>query len=214
MQDAFLKIWERWAQVSEMDDPVGYLYRTAMNLFRKRYRRAVLRSAGRSASRPRRTTSRGRRTGDRAARALDAPAASTCGPRVDRDAGFSAKEAGRALGVRPRRSDPSRNRAGSPSAKRWGLTMPNVRELLERERHTVELEGDHFGRLIRRRDRKQRNRRVGALLVAAVLAIATIVGVTNALERRDTKVPVTRPFPERQDRVRGARPGMRPASSR
>ena len=25
-----------------MDDPVGYLYRTAMNLFRKRYRRALL----------------------------------------------------------------------------------------------------------------------------------------------------------------------------
>ena len=54
--------------------------------------------------------------------------------------------------------------------------MPSVRELLERERQTVDLEGDHFERLTRRRDRKQRNRRVGALLVAAVLAIATIVG--------------------------------------
>lgn len=42
MQDAFLKVWERWEQVGAMDDPVGYLYRTAMNLFRKRYRRAVL----------------------------------------------------------------------------------------------------------------------------------------------------------------------------
>ena len=42
MQDAFLKVWERWDRVGVMDDPVGYLYRTAMNLFRKRYRRAVL----------------------------------------------------------------------------------------------------------------------------------------------------------------------------
>lgn len=42
MQDAFLKIWERWDQVGTMDDPVGYLYQTAMNLFRKRYRRALL----------------------------------------------------------------------------------------------------------------------------------------------------------------------------
>ncbi len=42
MQDAFLKVWERWDHVSAMDDPVGYLYRTAMNLFRKRYRRATL----------------------------------------------------------------------------------------------------------------------------------------------------------------------------
>jgi RNA polymerase sigma factor (sigma-70 family) len=41
-QDAFLRLWERWDRVAGMDDPVSYLYRTAMNLFRKRYRRAVL----------------------------------------------------------------------------------------------------------------------------------------------------------------------------
>jgi len=40
MQEAFLKLWERWDRVSSLDDPVGYLYRTAMNLFRKRLRRA------------------------------------------------------------------------------------------------------------------------------------------------------------------------------
>src|SRR5712691_1505391 len=40
MQDAFLKIWERWDRVSRMDAPVGFLYRTAMNTFLKRYRRA------------------------------------------------------------------------------------------------------------------------------------------------------------------------------
>lgn len=42
MQEAFLRVWERWDRVGRMDDPVGYLYRTAMNLFRKRYRRAML----------------------------------------------------------------------------------------------------------------------------------------------------------------------------
>jgi RNA polymerase sigma-70 factor, ECF subfamily len=41
-QDAFLKVWERWDRVGGMGDPVGYLYRTAMNLFRQRYRRAML----------------------------------------------------------------------------------------------------------------------------------------------------------------------------
>ena len=41
-QDAFLKVWERWDRVAEMEEPAGYLYRTAMNLFRKRYRRTVL----------------------------------------------------------------------------------------------------------------------------------------------------------------------------
>jgi RNA polymerase sigma-70 factor (ECF subfamily) len=42
MQDAFLRIYERWDRVGDMDDPVGYLYRTAFNVFRRRSRRAAL----------------------------------------------------------------------------------------------------------------------------------------------------------------------------
>jgi RNA polymerase sigma-70 factor, ECF subfamily len=41
-QDAFARVWERWPVVAEMANPAGYLHRTAMNLFRSRYRRAVL----------------------------------------------------------------------------------------------------------------------------------------------------------------------------
>ncbi len=41
-QDAFLKVLEHWDRVGEMDDPTGYLYRTAMNLWRSRGRRAAL----------------------------------------------------------------------------------------------------------------------------------------------------------------------------
>jgi len=39
-QEAFLRVWERWDRVSTLENPAGYLYRTAMNLFRKRLRRA------------------------------------------------------------------------------------------------------------------------------------------------------------------------------
>jgi len=42
VQEAFLRVWERWANVSAMDSPAGYLHRTAMNVFRNRYRRARL----------------------------------------------------------------------------------------------------------------------------------------------------------------------------
>ena len=42
MQDAFLRLWERWERVSAMDEPVGFLYRTAMNLYRKRLRRGAV----------------------------------------------------------------------------------------------------------------------------------------------------------------------------
>jgi RNA polymerase sigma-70 factor (ECF subfamily) len=41
-QDAFLAVWERWDRVSAMENPAGYLYRTAMNVFRRRRRRAAL----------------------------------------------------------------------------------------------------------------------------------------------------------------------------
>jgi RNA polymerase sigma factor (sigma-70 family) len=41
-QDAFLALWERWPRVRGLENPTGYLYRTAMNLFRKRRRRAAM----------------------------------------------------------------------------------------------------------------------------------------------------------------------------
>jgi len=41
-QEAFLKVFERWDRVGTIEDPTGYLFRTAMNLFRNRYRRASL----------------------------------------------------------------------------------------------------------------------------------------------------------------------------
>lgn len=42
VQDAFLRVWERWPKVSYMDSPTGYLHHAAMNIFRNRYRRAKL----------------------------------------------------------------------------------------------------------------------------------------------------------------------------
>ena len=41
-QDAFVRVLERWDRVGALEDPRGYLYRTAMNAFRSRYRRALL----------------------------------------------------------------------------------------------------------------------------------------------------------------------------
>jgi RNA polymerase sigma factor (sigma-70 family) len=41
MQDAFLRLWERWDRVDELSDPTGYLFRVALNGFRMRRRRAA-----------------------------------------------------------------------------------------------------------------------------------------------------------------------------
>lgn len=44
MQEAFLRVWERWHLVQSLASPTGYLYRTAMNVFRMRRRRALVAS--------------------------------------------------------------------------------------------------------------------------------------------------------------------------
>jgi RNA polymerase sigma factor (sigma-70 family) len=42
MQDAFMKLWERWGSIDEIEDPTGYLFRTALNGFRMRRRHAAM----------------------------------------------------------------------------------------------------------------------------------------------------------------------------
>lgn len=41
-QEAYLRVWERWDRIRAMDDPEGYLFRTAMNLWRSKLRRATV----------------------------------------------------------------------------------------------------------------------------------------------------------------------------
>lgn len=41
-QEAFMRIWERWDRIGEIDDPTGYLFRIALNGFRMRRRRAAM----------------------------------------------------------------------------------------------------------------------------------------------------------------------------
>jgi RNA polymerase sigma-70 factor (ECF subfamily) len=102
MQEAFLKVWERWDRVAEHPDPPGYLYRTAFNLYRSRIRRAV-RAARRALSSP--------EPADPIAGVDDREAllaALKTLPRRQRAAvvmldllDFSSEEAGRLLGIRP-----------------------------------------------------------------------------------------------------------------
>jgi len=48
-QEAYLRLWERWERVQEIENRDGYLYRTAMNLWRSRLRqlKRAVRRAGR-----------------------------------------------------------------------------------------------------------------------------------------------------------------------
>lgn len=41
-QEAFVRVFERWERVGTLEDPVGYVYRTALNGFRSRSRQSRL----------------------------------------------------------------------------------------------------------------------------------------------------------------------------
>jgi RNA polymerase sigma-70 factor (ECF subfamily) len=59
MQEAFVRVWERWDRVGTLDEPVGYLFKTALNLHRSALRRAV--AATKRSLRRRPSTTRSRR---------------------------------------------------------------------------------------------------------------------------------------------------------
>ena len=101
MQDAFVAVWERWDRVRSMDEPTGYLYRTAMNRLRSRLRRAA--RATRRALAPRDSPDAfadvERR--DTVARALAAlPERQRAAIVLTELLGFGSEEAGRLLGVK------------------------------------------------------------------------------------------------------------------
>ena len=100
--DAFVRVLERWERVGRLDDPRAYLYRTAMNTFRSRYRRALLAAKRTLGAIPPDDAIAAVDERDVAVRAL-----ATLSPRQRAAVvlidvlGFPSKDAGRMLGIRP-----------------------------------------------------------------------------------------------------------------
>jgi RNA polymerase sigma-70 factor, ECF subfamily len=100
-QDAFLALWERWERVGLMEDPTGYLFRTAMNRFCSRRRRAA-RTARRILGRVEALDAFAQADErDALARALAAlPARQRAAIVLTELLGYGSEEAGRILGVK------------------------------------------------------------------------------------------------------------------
>jgi RNA polymerase sigma-70 factor, ECF subfamily len=101
-QEAYVRVLERWDHVQRLDDPTGYLFVTALNVFRKRLRRAgiaVRRSIGMAPSQDAFGAVEDRAVvlGALAQLPPDQRAALV----VTALLGYSSEEAGRMLGARP-----------------------------------------------------------------------------------------------------------------
>jgi len=101
MQDAFLRIFERWDRVVGLEEPEGYLFRTAMNVFRNRYRRAVLALRRTMSSAPASDELAAVETRDEVVRLLrDLPPRERAAVVLTSIMDLSNEEAGRMLGIR------------------------------------------------------------------------------------------------------------------
>ena len=101
-QEAYVRVLERWDQVQGLDDPTGYLFVTALNVFRKRMRRAGIalrRSIGMAPSQDAFGAVEDRAVvlGALAKLPLDQRAALV----VTALLGYSSEEAGQMLGIQP-----------------------------------------------------------------------------------------------------------------
>ena len=101
-QEALVRVYERWSRVREMGSPVGYLYRTAMNLHRSRLRRVAVAARKLVLHAPSPAGTDAVEDRDEVSRALDTL------PLGQRQAlvlidwlGMTAEETGRILGLKP-----------------------------------------------------------------------------------------------------------------
>jgi RNA polymerase sigma factor (sigma-70 family) len=100
-QEAFTRVFERWESVATMEDPAGYLHRTAMNLFRNQYRRTKVALGRMVGMGPEQDVFKPVEDRDVAGRALG-----ELSPRqraalvLTEGLGYSGEEAGRLLGIK------------------------------------------------------------------------------------------------------------------
>jgi RNA polymerase sigma-70 factor (ECF subfamily) len=100
-QEAFVKVFERWDDVALMDEPAGYLHRTAMNLFRNQYRRARVAFGRAVGLGPPQDVFKAVDDRDAAARALGSLTARQRAALVLTEAlGYSGEETGQLLGIK------------------------------------------------------------------------------------------------------------------
>ena len=100
-QEAFTRVFERWETVAAMEEPAGYLHRTAMNLFRNQYRRARVALARTMRLGPELDVFKRVDDRDAATRALGALTPRQRAALVLTEAlGYSGEETGRLLGIK------------------------------------------------------------------------------------------------------------------
>jgi RNA polymerase sigma factor (sigma-70 family) len=186
MQEAFLRLWERWHEIERIDDPTAYLFRVSLNAFRSRRRRAA--TALRRVSPM--VEVRDEFT-DAEMRADVRRLLLGCTPRqraalvlVDL-LGYPSEQAARILGVRPSTVRALATQGRQSIRGTEGARMPEMQEVFRLATNKVKPDPNALERQQRRqRSNARQSRRRAYIAVAAVIAVVavgafTIIGVGN-----------------------------------
>ena len=190
MQDAFLRLWERWDQL-RLDDASAYLFRTAMNVFRNRYRRTAHSLRKTLAIAPSDDAFETVDDRDLVVRTLrDLTADQRAAVLLTGYVGLTSEEAGQMLGMRPSTVRTLATRARAAIRERVGEDpMIDERQVFERVMRGFVPPDDSLERF-RRRDRKRRNQRIaaGVVGIAAFVAAVWIATSVASLDRSEKSV--------------------------
>jgi hypothetical protein len=182
MQDAFLKLWERWDQIDRIADPRGYLFRVALNGFRMRAR------AARRATRRLVPVTTSYDPFDEVNLREDVSACCSNSHRANAPPSSCSTSTATARrrprgswGSAPPPSERSQPRA-EPCSEPQEARMPELREVFEMTTKQVEPDADAWREQEKHQRRSSRNKRIGAFAVAAAIGIVAVVVVIRAAD--------------------------------
>ena len=194
MQEAFVRMWERrWDRVGTLDEPVGYLFKTALNLHRSVLRRAV--AATKRSVRPPAEHDPFEKVidHDEAVRSLAALTLGSEPPSSSRSFSATApRRRARSSGSGRARCARSPRRHERHSRNGRNARMSDLKALLEHAERAVSvvpLPPDGLDGLQRRRDRKRRNQRLSAGFVGIAVFVSAVGIVTTGMPFDRTETP-------------------------
>ena len=193
MQEAFLKLWERWDRIDSIDDPQAYLFRVALNGWRMR-----VRTARRAATR---TIPLGvvhdayedvdlREDVRRMLRAVT-PRQRLALVLLDLY-GYGSEEAARIMGIRPStvRALATQGRAVLRNVE---ARMADIKELFDMVTKQTEPDLDSWKEQEDRQRKRARSRKIGAFAVAAVIVVLAAFAVVALRQGDGGDPPASQP---------------------
>ncbi len=199
LQEAFVKLLQRWDRILGMANPTGYLYRTAMNGFRSRWRRRAVERRRRPMPIAPADPIEAAEDRDTILRALrEVPPRQRLALVLTEFLDLRPEEVADVLESRTSQPGAWPRRPVRASVDIWSPPVRDLRTLLERAAAEVEPTLEAWDKIRAREGQRRRTRKIGSVSLALVVATGGIAAAVVALHpaaRPAGRVPSLTPRP-------------------